>query len=303
MTQDIFVSYAQNFEDVMLWRALKGVHAGFYIDLGASEPSDDSVTRAFYDRGWHGINVEPADAPFARLAAARPRDVNLKVFVGAQQGEQRFFLVGEGVGLSTASPEFAEQHRAAGWAISDTTVPVTTLAAICAEHVSGPIHFLKVDVEGAERAAFEGADFTRYRPWIILVEATLPNSQTPSHGEWEDLLTAAGYRFVYFDGLNRFYVAAEQHDALAEFFLAPPNVFDVFARHREIEARDGAEAARRAHDSAIQARDAAEAARATSESAQAEAERDRDAALARITRWQAWRAQPLWRRMFARAPE
>ena len=54
-----FVSYAQNFEDVMLWRALREVTHGFYIDVGAADPDSDSVTRAFYDRGWSGINVEP----------------------------------------------------------------------------------------------------------------------------------------------------------------------------------------------------------------------------------------------------
>ena len=32
-----FISYAQNFEDVMLWRALKHVENGFYIDVGANE--------------------------------------------------------------------------------------------------------------------------------------------------------------------------------------------------------------------------------------------------------------------------
>jgi len=225
------------------------------------------------------------------------------VFVGARQGAQPFYVVGAGVGLSTAYPELAEQHRAAGWAISETTVPVITLAAICAEHVSGPINFLKVDVEGAERAALEGADFTRYRPWIILVEATRPNSQTPSHVEWEDLLTDAGYRMVYFDGLNRFYIADEQYDALAESFRAPPNVFDMFVRDREVEARATAHNAQRAHAAAIDARDAAEAGRAAALSAQAEAERSRDAALAQVARWRTWRAQPVWRRIFARAPE
>jgi hypothetical protein len=42
-----FVSYAQNFEDVLLWRALRQVRNGFYIDVGAAHPDIDSVTRAF----------------------------------------------------------------------------------------------------------------------------------------------------------------------------------------------------------------------------------------------------------------
>jgi hypothetical protein len=43
-----FISYAQNFEDVMLWRALQHVERGFYIDVGANDPTIDSVTKAFY---------------------------------------------------------------------------------------------------------------------------------------------------------------------------------------------------------------------------------------------------------------
>src|SRR5690242_3468104 len=67
-----FVSFAQNFEDVMLWSALKDVEGGFYIDAGAAEPEEFSVTHAFTLRGWHGINIEPAHRPFRQLSQARP---------------------------------------------------------------------------------------------------------------------------------------------------------------------------------------------------------------------------------------
>ena len=55
-----FISFAQNLEDVVLHRALMGVTHGFYVDVGANSPDEQSVTRAFYERGWHGINIEPA---------------------------------------------------------------------------------------------------------------------------------------------------------------------------------------------------------------------------------------------------
>jgi hypothetical protein len=71
-----FVTYAQNFEDLMLWRALHGVRDGFYIDVGAADPDEDSVTRAFYDHGWRGVNIEPSPEHFAAISAARPRDIN-----------------------------------------------------------------------------------------------------------------------------------------------------------------------------------------------------------------------------------
>src|SRR5438105_2444255 len=47
----MMVSFAQNHEDVLLARAFAEVGQGFYVDVGANDPSADSVTRHFYDRG------------------------------------------------------------------------------------------------------------------------------------------------------------------------------------------------------------------------------------------------------------
>jgi hypothetical protein len=52
----------------MLWRALSTVRDGFYIDIGAGDPDRDTVTRAFYERGWQGINIDPDPTCFAALA-------------------------------------------------------------------------------------------------------------------------------------------------------------------------------------------------------------------------------------------
>jgi len=81
-----FISYAQKFEDVMLWRALKHIEDGFYIDVGAWSPDIDSVTRAFYERGWRGINVEPNPTFHAQLAERRTRDINLRMAVSDKAG-------------------------------------------------------------------------------------------------------------------------------------------------------------------------------------------------------------------------
>ena len=231
-----FVSYAQNFEDVLLWRALRSVEQGFYIDAGAWHPDTDSVTRAFYDRGWRGINVEPSGEGFRRMEAARPADTNLQLALGAAAGTATFYaLEGSLSGLSTLDAAVVPGYVARGWTVRETTVRTETLAEICRLHAPAEIHFLKIDVEGAERAVLEGADFRSHRPWIVLLEATEPMSQAPNHAGWEDLLLAAEYRFVWFDGLNRFYVPAERHDALAPFFAAPPNVFDDFIRAADSE--------------------------------------------------------------------
>ena len=83
------------------------------------------------------------------------------------------------------------------------------------------IDFLKVDVEGAERDVLAGADWRRFRPKVVLVEAVAPGTMAPSHAEWEPILLSNGYGFAFFDGLNRFYVADEAAALKARFPQTP----------------------------------------------------------------------------------
>lgn len=228
-----FISYAQNAEDVVLARAFEPDHVGFYIDVGASDPVVDSVTKHFYDQGWRGINVEPAALALAELRRARPNDVNLGVGVGAEPGELSFYeLPREMTGCSSFSPQLAEEYRREGWEPTPRTVEMMTLAALCAEHSAGKqIDFLKIDVEGNEADAIAGADLTRFRPRILVVEATVPGTRTPAHQRWEPAVLGNGYRFVLFDGLNRFYVR-EEDSHLADVLSAPANTFDDYIPYR-----------------------------------------------------------------------
>ena len=227
-----FISYAQNFEDVMLYRSLRSVERGFYIDVGAWDPVADSVTKAFYDRGWLGINIEPIAELCAKFEKERPRDINLAVAAGDREGKTELHIL-EPSGLSTTSRTILRDHAKSGKQYKTEEVVQETLASICSRYVMSDIHFLKIDAEGAERAILEGMDLKNFRPWIIVVEATEPGTPTQNHDQWESITLKAGYHHVYFDGLNRFYVAAE-HAHLTENFNSPPNVFDDFIRHSEV---------------------------------------------------------------------
>jgi FkbM family methyltransferase len=236
-------SYAQNFEDVMLWRALGHIERGMYIDVGAQDPVIDSVSLAFHEHGWQGIHVEPTPHYAELLRQQRLGDMVIQAAVGQGPAVLQFFEIPDS-GISTADPDIAAQHRERGFNVREITVPCIPLTEIFKVCTQREIHWLKIDVEGFEKEVLSSWGASSVRPWIVVVESTLPLTQIDTHEDWEPILVAYGYTPVYFDGLNRYYVS-DVHPELKGAFLAPPNVFDEFALngtasasfHKLIEAR------------------------------------------------------------------
>jgi FkbM family methyltransferase len=201
------------------------VNFGFYVDVGAHHPVVDSVSKGFYALGWRGIHIEPVAAYAELLRQDRPDETVLQIAVGATEGVLDLNVIAD-TGLSTGLAQVAQQHQQThGFTAQTLQVPMRTLKSILAPYAGQAIHWLKIDVEGFEAQVLEGWDSQANRPWLMVVEATEPLSRTVNHHQWEHFLTAAQYEFVYFDGLNRFYVAAE-HAELKAAFAAPINVFD-----------------------------------------------------------------------------
>jgi FkbM family methyltransferase len=222
----MIISYAQNFEDVMLNRVFRDREAGFYVDVGAADPTHLSVTKTFYDRGWTGINIEPHPDFFRQLAEQRPRDINLNCGASVSDGEATLYEFPDRE-WSSLAPEVSKAAPDRRGPIAQRQVPVTTLTAILDKHAAGrQIDFLKIDVEGWEKEVLQGIDLKRYRPTIILLEAVDRHTREIS-SDWEADLLAAGYKLVYFDGLNKFY-AGREHEGIESHFAVPPNVFDDF---------------------------------------------------------------------------
>ncbi len=243
------ISYAQNFEDVTLWRALRDVTNGRYVDVGALHPEIDSVTKWFYDQGWSGINVEPVPEMFALIEAARPRDINLQAAAGAAPGTAEMAVVTDSMGLS--SLDISAVSANVEFPYNLVQVEVRPLRDMLEPFAGKDIHFLKIDAEGTELEVLRGMDFAGYRPWVVVVEATEPLSQVTTAEKWEDILIAANYQHAYFDGLNEFYIAAERSE-LARKLAVPPNVFDKFELATTVRERTGREELQRLYQLATE---------------------------------------------------
>ncbi len=222
-----FVSYAQNFEDVILNRALQDIDVGCYIDVGAHDPVICNVSLGFYAYGWRGVHVEPSPKKAAALRAARPDELVLQSAVTSAVGPITFYeFDASSSGLNTGDEKILEQHSKGGLSFNAISVDTVTLDEVFAQAQCADIHWLKIDVEGMEGDVLESWTGAA-RPWILVIEATEPGKPIQTHAKWEPKVLQLGYTFVYFDGLNRFYLH-QDHLERAKHFGPGPNVFDYF---------------------------------------------------------------------------
>jgi len=215
--------YSQFYEDYVLAYVFKDHDHGFYVDVGANDPDDKSVTKYFYLAGWRGINIEPIPELIEKLNKARPEDTNKGVAISDRPGELPFYKGnGKASGLSTLSPSIAASHRARGYEFTKIMIPVMTLNAVLDEHAKNKseITFLNVDVEGFEKQVLSSIDFKRYHPRVIMAEATAPLTEVATQQKWESILIDNGYIFAMDDGLNRYYVHSTDESLLPKFIEA-----------------------------------------------------------------------------------
>ena len=209
--------YAQNREDLIIKAFLPDIKDGFYVDVGANHPELHSVTKLFYDDGWRGINIEPQEKGFKLLSKARPRDINLMVAAGSRNSTLELTIYPEGDGLSTLAPHMVSLYREKGGAhtkkVKAIDVEVLMLRDILDKNLPDgiKIDFLKIDVEGFEGEVISGNDWNKYRPRLICIEANHTKE------DWSKSLAIVNYQEVFFDGLNKYFLAKEETSRLEVF--------------------------------------------------------------------------------------
>lgn len=206
-------------EDVILYHALKDENDIFWIDVGCNDPDIVSSTKLFYDRGWRGINIDIRSDMIDICNNQRQRDINLNIGLGSKRGEAYFYEQGPSGALSTLVESNIAENK-----VLKRKIEICTLEEVCDKYATNTsISFLKIDVEGMEKDVLLGADFNRYRPLILVIESTMPCTDTPNYEAWENIVLDNRYHFVYSRGNNRFYVADEA-SRLDERFVPWPEI-------------------------------------------------------------------------------
>lgn len=160
---------------------------GVFLDVGSGHGQIGSNTRALEDRGWTGICVDPFPVAMQGRTCRMVTEV-----VSNEAGKKVQFHTHDGLGgiADTLGKWKAEAVKAP--AVEMTTV---TLAEVL-EGAGAPgfIHFLSLDIEGAELDALRGIPFDKYRFGAMAIEH---NEEEPKRADIITLLAAHGYQRVH----------------------------------------------------------------------------------------------------------
>ena len=221
----------------MLFRLVDRVPRGRFVDVGAGHPILDNVTYALYLAGWRGINVEPMEREVALIREQRPEDQTFHVAAGAGPGRVTLFEAPmANRGATTSNESIVERYRAEGQQFTAFEIDLVPIASIIGGSPESEVHVLKIDVEGMEADVIAGADLSTMRPWVLVIEATVPNTRDDSAAAWEADVLAAGYALTLFDGLNRFYVRDDLPE-IRELLSVPANIFDGWVPNELVTCR------------------------------------------------------------------
>ena len=207
------ISYSQAGEDCIVALALHflGIARPSYLDIGAHHPTSLSNTYMFYRKGCRGVCIEPDPKARRLFRFKRRRDVFLNVAVsldgtqedGAQEAE--FYLM-RSPALSTLSRDSAMSLESVGEAIKRVIkVPLLSINTILEQHLPAGVHFVSLDVEGADLEILKAFPLHKTRPLVFCVE-TLQFEDQEKVWNVTEFMLANGY-FVFGETwINTIYV-------------------------------------------------------------------------------------------------
>ena len=176
-----------------------GVTDGFFFDVGSGDGIEGSNTVVLERRGWTGICVDPFPSNMERRTCQMFKEV-----VHREIGKRvKFHKAGELGGIAENLGAWKSRAEKAP-AVEFTTV---TLGDIL-DRAKAPqfIHFMSLDIEGAELEALRGVPFDRYKFGAFAIEH---NNENLKRQDIQTLLGAHGYKLVHTWFQDDFYLPAD----------------------------------------------------------------------------------------------
>lgn len=183
-------------EDVYLWRLLGHKLSGVFVEVGAHDGTELSVSYFFESIGWRGHLVEASAELAGKARALRPGCVVHGVAAWSDNE----------TGVSLVGGNDLERRTVPGAA--GIAVPAMTLDAVLASEPA-PIDFMSIDIEGSEAEALRG--MKSVRPRVLMIEDSEPADKSPII----QIAGEMGYVYVAMLWCNRVFVRADETELIA----------------------------------------------------------------------------------------
>lgn len=182
----------------VLEKMFPGVRDGFFLDIGSAHGTLASNTWALERRGWTGWCVDPFPIHMEGRTCRVFREV-----VFSESGRSVTFRAAGGVG--GVEDTLGAWNTGAREAPAVEFVTVTLRDLLAREQAPAYIHFVSLDIEGAEYEALRGFPFDRVRVGAWAIEH---NREEPKRSNVQALLAQHGYQRVRTWKQDDFYAPA-----------------------------------------------------------------------------------------------
>lgn len=197
--------HSQEKQDELLdTHIFKGYRRGVFVDVGAWDGVVFSNSLFFErERKWTGIAIEPLPEHYASLVRNRPTCRTYPVAISDREGEGEFLAITGNTGMlsglrETYDPRHLARIERETAELQTTATPIQVsvrrLDSILRETNTRRVHYLSIDVEGAEMNVLRSIDFAYTFVDVIGIELNYPEARQ----EISAFLASKGYRQLPF---------------------------------------------------------------------------------------------------------
>jgi FkbM family methyltransferase len=161
-----------------------GVTDGYFLDVGSGDGEFHSNTFMLERRGWKGICVDPFPSNMDQRTCQMFKEV-----VWSTPGRVMTFQKAEGLGGLAETLDRWKEEAMKAPSVEMTTVTLDDI--LMRAKAPAFIHFLSLDIEGAELEALRAFPFDRIKLGSIALEH---NYEEPKRTQLVEFLAARGYR-------------------------------------------------------------------------------------------------------------
>jgi FkbM family methyltransferase len=186
----------------VLEKVFPAVTDGYFVDIGSGHGTIGSNSRTLEARGWRGVCVDPFPVHMEGRTCKM-----FRAAVFSKPGLVMAFHTAGGLGGLAGTLGDWNEEAARAPTVNVTTVTVDDILS----RAGAPrfIHFVSLDIEGAELEALRAFPFERYRVGAWTIEH---NREEPKRSQIVALLAQHGYRRVNEWHQDDFFVPLDVRD-------------------------------------------------------------------------------------------